>query len=336
MRLMVNGTTITRQALGGCAVVAVCWGAAAGCSAGEATRDTRTGTTTGTTTSSTTTSTGGGGATTTSTATGGTGGAGATGGIGGSGGTGGAGAGWPSCDSNPGGQVRTIAQIWQDDPATETAVWVPGVIITGLSYGGCNGGSACQIFVQQDATYASWNAGAQQAIKIFVSGATASHFVGLAVGDVVDVYAHAIRSTYQGRNELQLLVNALYPGCAKDVGDATPVPIANVTLELLTQQAYEVTHGPLLVQVDVVSGTPDTPTSIFGLWHTNECCDGGIEDVTSLSPHCMPSGQFQGLTQGQRTDFNFVQGVFGQYVPGTPPPSYEVLYPRSAADYDPI
>ena len=300
----------------------------AGCAAsGDATPSTATGTRSGTATG------GQGGTTTTGTGQGGAGASG--GGTAGTGGVGGTGAGWPNCDSNPGGLVRTIPQIWQDDPSTETAVWVEDVVVTAVGYAGCSAGYPCTIIVQQDETYASWAAGAQHAIKLFASPATAGHFSGISSGDRVDIYAHAVRYTLDGRNELTLLVNAQYPGCAKDVGDATPQPIVGVTLDDLTVTSYEITHGPLFVRIEDVSGTPAQPDEIFGLWPTGQCCGGGIEEVTSLSPYCLPSGQFQGLSQTQ-TDFDFVAGVFGQYVPTPPPdppPKYEVLYPRQHSEY---
>lgn len=312
--------------------VATVW---SGCAAGSDAEPATTTSTGSAGSSSTTTSNGGAGGTGTPTGSGG-GGALGGGGTGATGGTGGSGGSWPNCDSNPGGQLRTIPEIWQDDPATETAVWVPGVIVTAVSYGACSASYPCQLFVQQDATYADWNAGAQHAIKFFASPATAHHFTGIAHGDVVDIYAHAVRYTQDGRNELLLLVNDLYPGCAKDVGDASPVPIANVTLDLLTVNSYEYTHGPLFIRIDDVTGNPAQSDEIFALWETGNCCGGTIEEVTNLSPYSLPGGQFQGLTQGVQTDFDYVEGVFGQFVPSPPPdppPKYELIYPRTHTEY---
>src|SRR5437868_5602513 len=93
-----------------------------------------------------------------------------TGGVGGAGGAGGMGGGWPTCDAQPAGvPAKTIHEIWQDDPSQPTPVWVSGVFVTGVSQGGCQAGSACQIFVQQDEQYADLAAGSQRALKIFAS-----------------------------------------------------------------------------------------------------------------------------------------------------------------------
>ncbi len=264
-------------------------------------------------------------------------GAGATGGSGGAGGSGGVGAGgtgggWPTCDSQPSGvDARTIHQVWQADPTQPTELWVSGVVVTAVSRGGCQAGQACQIFLQQNPTYGSFAAGAHHAIKLFASAATALHFDTIAVGDVVDVLAHAWRYNIDGQNELLLQVNAQLPGCAKAVGTASPSPITGVTLPDLTVQSYEQTHGPLLIRVANVSGTPGQPQETFALWETGVFSDAGIESVTSLSPYFLSGVVFSGLTQGLTTDFDSVTGVFGLFVPPNGP-KYEMIYPRTLSE----
>lgn len=238
---------------------------------------------------------------------------------------------WPDCASNPGGEVRTIPQIWQDDPVTATPVWVRDVVVTGVVLGGCTGTYECLVFLQQDETYANWDEGAHHAIKLLASGETASHFADIREGDVVDVYAHALRDTTDGRNELLLLVDRQYPGCANVVGNADPQPIQNVTLDDLTVAAYEDTHGPLFVRVEDVTGTPRDRV-YFGLWPNGQCCDGAEEDVTRLCAWLLPTWSFQGLTKGAQTEFDFVQGVFDVYEPAGST-RWRMLYPRYDDEY---
>jgi hypothetical protein len=228
--------------------------------------------------------------------------------------------------------TKTIPQIWTDDPATATEVWVPGVIVTAVSRGDCQPGQACQIYLQQDATYADFATGAQHGIKLFASAPTAQYFDDLAVGDVVDVLAHAWRYNLNGQNELLLQVNLALPGCAKETGTASPSPILGVTLDDLTVQAYEVTHGPLLIQLSTVSGRPQAPAEVFALWETGTFSDAGISEVTSLSPYCLPSAVFSGLQQDVITDFTTVTGVFGLFVPPPGSTKYEMLYPRTMTE----
>jgi hypothetical protein len=294
-------------------------------------------------TNPTTTHTGGHTTTTTSQGAGGTGGtttssstttsAGANGG----GGAGGTGGGWPTCDTKPDGvETDTIVQVWQQhDTATEAPVWVPNVIVTSISYGACSPNYACQLSLQQDETYASLGAAAHQAIKLYVSANTAFHFTGIGVGDRVDVYANAVRSDYNGGNELELLVNTMYPGCAKKVGSANPVPVPGVLLSDLTVNAFEYTIGPVLVQVQNVTGKPALPAETFGLWPTGQWVDAGIEEMVSLSPYCISGGQFSGLTQGVNTNFDYVQGVFEIFIPdhdGGAATKYKEICARAMTD----
>src|SRR5262249_55336426 len=149
----------------------------------------------------------------------------------------------------------------------------------------------CQLFVQQAEKFADLAAGSQQALKIFVSAPTASHFVGLKVGDKVDVDAWAWRYNLMGQNELLLEVNSLIHGCAKAVGAGDPQPVT-VLLSDLTLSAYEDTVGPLLVKVNTVSGKPQLPDEIFALWNTGMFSDAGVSAIVNNSPFCLPNGAF--------------------------------------------
>jgi hypothetical protein len=107
-----------------------------------------------------------------------------------------------------------------------------------------------------------------------------------------------------------------------------------VTLADLTLDAYENTHGPMLVRVATVLGKPDaSPTTTFGLFHPSDAGlpDAGV-DIVSLSPFFLPSSTFTGagLTP-VLTAFASITGVFGTFVPATGP-KYLELYPRTAAD----
>jgi hypothetical protein len=250
----------------------------------------------------------------------------------GSGGEGGAGGGWPTCESKPvGTPERTLHQIWLDDPAQPTLLWVPGVFVTAISKAGCQAGVACQIFVQQAEQYAHLAAGSRQALKIFVSANTAAHFTGLAVGDKVDVLAWAWRYDVDGQHELLLQVNLQLPGCAKKVGVGVPKPVT-VALSDLTLGAYEDTVGPLLVQVNQVSGKPQLPAETFGLWTTGVFSDAGVESIVSLSPYALSGGSFafDPANQGKTHDFTSVTGVFGLFIPpGNPAMKFKEIYPRS-------
>ncbi|MFO0755015.1 MAG: hypothetical protein U0359_00870 [Byssovorax sp.] len=298
-------------------------------------------TTSGTGGASSTTGTGGSGGqgtttTTTSSGTGGSaaGGGGAGGGSGGSGGAGGS-AGWPTCDAKPAGvPAKTLHQIWQDDPSQPVQAWVPGVFVTAIAKSGCQAGVACQIFVQQSEQFADLAAGSQQALKVFISANTASHFVGLAVGDKVDLLGWAWRYNVDGQHELLLQVNLQLPGCAKKVGSGTPMPVA-VTLGDLTVSAYEDTVGPLLVTVSSVSGKPQLPAETFGLWSTGMFSDAGVEEIVSLSPYALPGGvfSFDPANQGKTHDFSSVTGVFGLFIPpGNPPTKFKEIYPRAMSE----
>jgi len=247
---------------------------------------------------------------------------------------------WPTCDTQPAGvPTKTVAQLWQDNAAAPAAAWVPDVIVTAISWGGCSAGHPCQVFLQTEATYPTLAAGAHQAIKLFVSDDTAQHFTQLQVGQRVNVYAHAWRYNFNpAQNELLLQVNATLRGCAWRVGDATATPIPNVQLSELTVDAYENTVGPLLVQVQDVTGKPGPANETFGLWKTGgPFVDAGPESIVSASPYSLSGGSFTGLPTGGQTevDFDAVTGVFGLFVPSTDggaSAKYLELYPRGMAD----
>ncbi len=190
-------------------------------------------------------------------------------------------------------------------------------------------GQPCQLFVQQKESFPSLGAGAQQALKVFVSANGAAHFTSIQVGDKVDLAGYAARDPMT--NELSVAVTLKYLGCAKSTGTGTLVSVP-VALADLTVDAYEKTLGPLFVEVSTVSGKPQTPSEIFALWSTGVFNDAGVDTVTNLSPYFLSGGVFAGLSQGKVTDFGHIDGVFAIVPIGSPPTKYEVLYPRSASD----
>jgi hypothetical protein len=247
---------------------------------------------------------------------------------------------WPTCNVKPASVTNsTIPQIWQADPPVAVETWVPGAYVTGISGGACSANKACQLFLQSDLSYASLGAAAKHGIKLFVSAAVASYFTSVRVGDRVDALGWAWRYNLDAQHELLLQVNAKLPGCARTTSSNNAlVPLAGVTLADLTLDAYENTHGPMLVRVATVLGKPDpSPTSTFGLFHASDAGfpdagpDAGVE-IVSLSPFFMPGSTFTGagLTP-VLTAFASITGVFGTFVPATGP-KYLELYPRTAAD----
>ena len=244
---------------------------------------------------------------------------------------------WPTCDMQPSSAaVKTIPEIWTDDPSSPTEVWVAGVYVTAISGNGCTAGTPCQIYVQDAETYASWAAGAQHGIKVRISGSTAQHFTSVQVGDQIDVLGHAWRFNLGGTNELLIQVRSVLRGCARSVGTGNPTPITGVSLTDLTVNAYENTHGPLLIQLANVSGNPAGASEIFGIWETGVGIgDAAPEDLVSISPFFLQGGSFSGLTGGATVDFQTVTGVFGLFVPFTdaaPAPKFKVIYPRAMSD----
>lgn len=287
-------------------------------------------------------STGGGAGSGGTTATGGTtstGGAAGSGGTTASGGTGGdAGSTWPTCDTQPTSvPTKTIKQIWTDNPSTATEVWVAGAYVAAVSGGGCTAGSSCQLFIQADPSYPNLTQAAKNGVNVRVSGTVSTHFTGIVPGDRVNVRGWAVRSTFGGGNELVIQVNASLPGCIKKIGTGNLTPLA-VQLSDLTVNAYETTHGPMLVSVSNVTGKPAGSTEIFGIWATGVGIgDAGPAGIPNVSPYFLSGGAFTGLpTTGQTpVDFTSVTGVFAVYVPftdGGAATKYVVLYPRTMAE----
>lgn len=207
-----------------------------------------------------------------------------------------------------------------------TVYWLPDVVVTAVSDDACVEGEFCQLFVQQQDTFANLAQGSQQAIRVLVAPEVSSYFEGIGVGDHVDLGGEAYRDTTDGRNELRFFVRESAPGCMDIIGDGSPEPV-DATLADLTQEAYEETMGPLLVRLTTVSGRPHQPNNIFALWDSEDGPSGdGIETVTNLSPTCLPGGVFVGLAAEVIVDFATVTGVYGQYYrDGT---KYETVYLR--------
>jgi hypothetical protein len=234
------------------------------------------------------------------------------------------------CDPDPANaSAVTIPQIWAANPAMATDEWVPGVYVTGVSGAGCAANLSCQIFVQQDETYASLTAAAQKSIKIDITPALAGTFTGIAVGDKIDVHAHALRDTTNGQDELKFLVSGNLQGCAKVVGSGNPTPITT-TLDMLTVDLYN-TEGPVLLTVDLVTGRPHQPAETFALWTTGSPPGTDITKVTSMSPFFLAGGGFTGFTPEMITQFSSVTGVFGLFQP-MGPTVYKEIYIRDMSE----
>jgi hypothetical protein len=269
-------------------------------------------------------------------------------GAGGDGGAAGgdAGPGWPTCDSQPEGSVKTsISQVWTDNPADYAPVWIEGVSITAVSFGACNpsGNFECQIFLQTAPTYGSLQEGKHQGIKLFVSQKASSHFAGLGLGDVVNLYGNAIRYTSSGYNELRIHVDLEHPGCAKKVGSSSPSPIGGVALVDLTSDAYENSIGPLLVKIDTLKGKPAaTATETFAVYpdpgdggtFDGGSFDAGLDETEVLTPYYMPGGSFPALPADQWTPFASITGVFSNYLrfDAGQTVKYRTLGPRASSD----
>ncbi|CAN5647688.1 hypothetical protein BH09MYX1_BH09MYX1_67570 [soil metagenome] len=244
---------------------------------------------------------------------------------------------WPDCNAKPStAKAEAITAVWADNPTQPVETWISGAYVTGISRGACTVNQACQIFLQQDLTYASLAAGAKHGIKMFISAAAAQYFTTISVGDQVDALGFAQRYTLGGQNELLVQVNQIEPGCAKKTGTGVATPIESVLLSDLSVSAYENTIGPLLVKVSDLIGTPGTPGETFGLG--NAVFDGGGSDagsdIVSLSPFFLANAQFVGLTNGLKTKFFSVAGIFGLFVPPTDGAvaKYLEIYPRTMAD----
>ncbi len=257
-------------------------------------------------------------------------------GAGGSG-EGGAGAGgsegWPEClIENFGGAEKSILDVWSDDPAASTVYWLPDVVVTAVSGGACVEGSFCQIFVQQQESFTGIADASQQAIRVLVAPEVASYFVGIGVGDRVDLGGEAYRDTTDARNELRFFVRASAPGCMTIVAAGDPQPV-DVTLPDLTREAYEETMGPVFVRLTTVSGRPHQPNELFALWDSEMGPDdGGIETVTNVSPFFIPGSVFVALVPEVIVDFATVTGVYGQFYRTETMAKYETIYIRSMGD----
>lgn len=247
---------------------------------------------------------------------------------------------WPDCLTRPASApITAIDAVWTANASAPAQVWLAGVHVTAVSRGGCAAGQACQIYVQEGTSYASLTEGAHKAIKVFASGAVASGFAGIAVGDRVDVLGWGWRYNLGGQSEILLQVAPTLPGCMRKIGTATVAPIAKVPLSALTRASYEV-YGPLLVQVPAISGKPTgAATETFGLYPTG--FDGSFPDagtdIVSLSPFFLPGATFTNppVVPGSVNAFTAVTGVFGTFTPfveAGAATTYLELYARTAAD----
>src|SRR5450432_3735192 len=241
---------------------------------------------------------------------------------------------WPDCVTQPGdAPTRSISDIWTANSNAPKLAWIPSVTISAISFGGCNAGHACQIFLQTDATYATLADGAHKAIKMFISAAAAVHFSSAHVGDTVNAMGWGWRYNIDGQNEILLEVNDEFQGCVKKTGTLTLTPITGVTLDQLTVDAYENTYGPLLVEVDNTRGTTTASlTETFGLVPG---ADGGFVDagpeIVSLSPFFLANGTFAApMTVSTHEHFTSIVGVFGLFVPVVDAGAkFNELYPRT-------
>lgn len=244
--------------------------------------------------------------------------------------------GWPTCDTQPAGSKKTqVPDVWAENPGAYSPVWLEGLTVTAVSFGACNptGNFQCILFLQTKPKFGSLSEGKHQGIKLFVSEKASPKFVGLGVGDVVNVYGNAVRYTQFGQNELRIHVDLEHPGCAKAVGTATPEPIKGVALEDMTIDNYENAIGPLLVQVDSLKGrpTPD-PTETFALFKSEQegGFDAGLDLTEVLTPYYLPSGKFLNLTADKWTTFPSITGVYSVFVisDGGQFTKYRTLGPR--------
>lgn len=240
---------------------------------------------------------------------------------------------WPSCESQPAGsEATTIQQIWQDNPAAPTSVWLEDVWITAISKGSCVAQEACDLFVQSQESFTDLATATHGSLRIFASPGTSQYFTGLSVGDKINVLANAWRYNINDENELLLQVNVALPGCSKKTGSGTPLPVS-ATLDDLTQDAFYNTLGPAFVTIDTLVGKPHLPDETFALWESGSSYDGGPEELISLSPYFLPGGVFVGLSPELLTNFTKVTGVFGIFVPDAQPViRYKEVYPRTMSE----
>ncbi len=249
---------------------------------------------------------------------------------------------WPTCDSKPlGAAPTTIADLWANPPSTPSSSWIPGAYVTAISGAGCSSSAtaACQIFLADATSYADLNDAARRAIRLMLWPPASPHFAGVQVGDQVDVAAFAYRDTAKGANELLLDVSDTRRGCARKVGSGAVSPVAATLSDLGSATAYEVTYGPVLVQLSAVSATTDSKSvskTTGGLFYPASF-DAGSSEPVSVSPYCLSGGTFTAYQPNTRYDFVTLTGVFGVFRPQAPadggvPPTYLEIYPRTMAD----
>jgi hypothetical protein len=247
---------------------------------------------------------------------------------------------WPTCDAQPSGTTpATINGLWTTTPATPTYSWIQGAYVTGISLGGCTNSATatCQITLSDATSYADLTAAGKHAIRMVVWPPASSHFVGLAVGDKVDVAAWGYRLTTSGQNELVIDVSDTRRGCAKKVGTGAVTPVAATLAQLGTVAAYEDTYGPVLVKLTGVSATTDQTSGLTGGLFYPGAFDAGGPSPVEVSSYYLPGNVYTGYTAATRYDWQSVTGVFGLYRPtatsdaGTPT-KYLVVYPRTMGD----
>jgi hypothetical protein len=247
--------------------------------------------------------------------------------------------GWPTCDEQPAGAEKTtIPALWAANPADYKPVWLEALTVTAISFGACSasGNFQCLVFLQTQPGYGSLAEGKHQGIKLSVSPKASFYFSTLNVGDVINLYGHAIRFKESGHNELRVHVDLERQGCMKKVGAAVPTPIGGVALADLTIDNYENAIGPLLVQVDTVKGRPTANTSeTFALFESDSnTFDAGLELTQVLTPYYLPGGNFQGLTADKWTNFSSIGGVYSVFVVNSNGESlkYRMLGPRTQGE----
>ncbi len=239
---------------------------------------------------------------------------------------------WPSCEQRPSGQRDSrIADVWAADPTEPAPVWLPGVYVSGMSGGGCAVGKECLLFVQQQASYQDLDAAVGQSLRLAVSADVSGLFTQISVGDRVDLFASAWRSSSHG--ELRLAIDIERPGCANVRGTGEVVPV-EVELSDLSIYAYEQLLGPLLVELRDVVGVPKAPYKTFSLKEHDEDEEPvqDFSEVTNVSPYFLSNGKFVGLDTGQPVSFESVTGVFALYTPQGGARKYEHIYVRGMDD----
>jgi hypothetical protein len=233
---------------------------------------------------------------------------------------------WPSCEQSPAdATTMTIPALWLADPPAPIGVWLEGVYVAAVSGGVCRPDAACEMFVQQAPGYDDVVQAAQGAVRVVAAIEAAPDVAGAAAGDRVDLAGFAWRHEGPAMNELVVEVSDLHRGCVHRVGEAVMRP-APATLHELSVADYA-RFGPMLVEIEGVSGSPKEPDSTFAIWPPG----GSDGDLTSVSPFLLPGQRFNGLSYGELNAFERVTGVFAVYSPA-PGAHFEELYPRGMAD----